>query len=206
MRREAVLVAVLALVVAPLLFAAIMLVAVGDILGVGAPPPEPPEAALVYEGRRVEPGWSTIGCWRERRTYLPDNRACESSEAGLPSPSDQSPDGTLRVRRGEGLSFRTDWPHEPEEVTARAVRTDRPFDAELAADQALRRRGTAPGVHDSPAGYPVLEVAVRRDGEGAEVVMDVPPGEYLLVVRLGVDDAGAVGEAYYDFDVEVEEG
>jgi hypothetical protein len=45
---------------------------------------------------------------------------------------------------------------------------------------------------------------VRTVGKRAEFVADLPPGEYLIMFSLRVDDTAATGEAFYDFEVVVE--
>lgn len=202
MRREVVRAAILVFLVAPVVFVAGVLVISLDLAGVGGPDPEPPEGALVYGDRRVEPDWTTIGCWREARPYLPDNEACISSEAGIRP--EGLPQGTPVVSRGATLRFTTGWPHVPKDIAARAVRTDVSPDDALAMEQDEGRAGGGPGVHYMPLGYEVLEVPVRREAEGAEFSADWAPGEYLVSLRMEVDDAEAVGEAYYDFEIVVE--
>lgn len=201
--RGAVGTAVLALVVAPLLFLGGVYLISSDFLGVGGPDPEPPKAALLHEGRKVEPVWSIIGCWREKRRLLLDNEACVSSEAGVRG-EDGLPPGTLRVERGDKLAFESDWSSVPEKVSARAVRTDVPFDEELAREQDARTTPDQQGVHFAPFGYRAHEVPVRMAGKRGEIVADLPPGEYLITFSMRVDDAAATGEAFYDFEVLVE--
>jgi hypothetical protein len=205
MRPEGVRPATLVFVLAPLVFAAGVLLLGTGLLGTGGPEPQPPEGVLLYEGREVEPEWAIIGCWREKRTHLPDREACVPSEMGRRPPGEELPEGTPRVERGGALRFATEWPHEPEAVTARAVRADVPPDDALAMEQDARRTGGYRGVHYMPLGYEVMEVPVRRRGTQTEIVADLPPGEYLLSVRVDVDDADAVGEAFYDFEIVVEE-
>lgn len=196
----------LVLVLAPIVFVVGMLLLGTDILGVGGPQPRPPAGALYHEGGRVEPEWTTIGCWREKRGLLPDNEACVLSQQGLRPPGEPLPRGTPRVERGEALRFVTVWPHEPERVTARAVRTDVPPDEELAMEQSVSQRGGGGGAHSMPLGLPVEEVPVRREGARTEILLSgLPLGEYLLSVRMDVDDADAVGEVHYDFGIVVEE-
>ena len=69
---------VLVLAVAPVLFTSGLVLISSDLLGVGGPEPKPPRGTLAYGGER-EVGFATIGCWREKRRFLPDNTACVTS-------------------------------------------------------------------------------------------------------------------------------
>jgi hypothetical protein len=203
MKREVTLAGFLVLVAAPLLFVGGVYLVASDLLGVGGPDPEPPKAVLSHEGRKVEPVLSAIGCWREKRRLLPDNEACVSSEAGVRG-EEGLPPGTLRVERGDTLAFESDWGSVPEKVSARVVRTDVPFDEELASEQDRERDYEQQGAYFSPLGYRAQDVPVRMEGRRAEVTADLPPGEYLITFSMRVDDTAATGEAFYDFEVIVE--
>lgn len=203
MRRDALIAGILVLLVAPLLFLGGAYLISSDLLGVGGPAPEPPEAVLLHEGRKVEPEWSTIGCWREKRPFLPDNEACVSSEAGTRG-EEGLPAGTLRVERDDTLAFESDWGSAPDGVSARAVRTDVAFSEELAREQDRERDYQQQGAYHTPLGYRAQELPVRTEGRRAEVTADLPPGEYLITFSMRVDDAKAKGEAFYDFEVIVE--
>jgi hypothetical protein len=165
MRRDALIAGILVLLVAPLLFLGGAYLISSDLLGVGGPAPEPPEAVLLHEGRKVEPEWSIIGCWREKRPFLPDNEACVSSEAGTRG-EEGLPAGTLRVERGDTLAFESDWGSVPEKVSARVVRTDVPFDEELAREQDEEVDYDQEGGHIAPVGYPSRRCRCERWGRG----------------------------------------
>jgi hypothetical protein len=203
MRRDALVAGVLVLLVAPLLFLGGAYLISSGLLGVVGPAPEPPKAVIYHEGRKIEPAWSTIGCWREKRRLLPDKEACISSESGVPG-EEGLPPGTLRVERGDTLSFESGRRSDPERVSASAVRVDVPFDEELASEQDRKRDYQQQGAYYSPLGYRAQEVPVRMEGSRAEVDADLPPGEYVITFSIRVDDAEAAGEAFYDFEVIVE--
>lgn len=187
---------VLVFAVAPVLFAGGLVLVSSDLLGVGGPEPKPPQGTLAYGGER-EVGTATIGCWREKRRFLPDNSACVSSEVGV---SLREP--RLRVPRGERVEFVYGGASAPEGIRARAYRTDVPPNFNLADEQ-----GGPPakeGVHLGPLGFEERRLAVEQTGERARIPTRLPPGEYQFIVSVRVDDETVEGEAHYDFDLAVE--
>lgn len=188
---------VLVYLVAPLLFGGALLLVSSGLLGVGGPEPKPPRGTLAYGGISEAAGIATIGCWREKRRLLPENEVCITGEAGV---STREP--RLRVPSAARMEFAYGGASAPEEVRARAYRTDMPPDLELAEQQ-----GGPPaekGVLFGPLGYEEQRLAVRQEGKRAGIPADLPPGYYVVIVSVSVDDETAVGEAFYAFDVRVE--
>lgn len=186
----------LVFVVAPILFVGGLVLISSDLLGVGGPEPKPPQGTLAYGGES-EVGTATIGCWREKRRFLPDNAACVTSSTGIGLREPR-----LRVPRGARMEFVYGGASAPEEIWVRAYRTDVPPNFDLAEEQ-----GGPPvkeGVHCEPDGVREERLAVEQTGERAGITAELPPGKYQFIVSVRVDDETAEGEAHYDFDVAVE--
>lgn len=187
---------VLVYLVAPVLFGGALVLVSSGLLGVGGPEPEPPQGTLAYGGVR-EVGIATIGCWREKRRVLPDNSACVYSEQGI-----NLDEPRLRVPSGARMEFAYGGASAPKEIRARAYRTDVPPNFELAEEKA--KLPAEKGAHIGPPEHEEQPLAAEQTGERAEIVADLPPGKYLVIVDVRVDNETAEGEAYYDFDVRVE--
>jgi hypothetical protein len=187
---------VLVYLVAPVLFGVALALVNSGLLGVGGPEPKPPQGTLAYGGVR-EVGIATIGCWREKRRLLPDREVCIPSQQGV---SLQEP--RLRVPSGARMQFVYGGASAPKEIRARAYRTDVPPDFELAEEKA--KLPMEKGSHVGPPEHEEQPIVAEQAGKRAEVIAGLPPGKYLIIVDVRVDDEAAEGEAYYDFFVRVE--
>ena len=186
----------LVLLVAPILFVGGLILVSSGLLGVGGPEPRPPQGTLSY-GEEREIGTATIGCWREKRRLLPDNAACISSMTGF-----SSSEPRLRVPSGARMEFAYEGASAPEEIQARAYRTDVAPNFGLAEEPGGSSAGE--GAHLGPTEFEEERLQPAQVGERAGIIADLPPGRYMLIVSVRVDDETAEGEAHYDFEVAVE--
>lgn len=199
-RRRSVLL-LLALVGSPVLAVTGVLLFNTGLLGIGGPLPEPPGGTLEFRGQsQTDPG--ITGCWTEKHRWLPDRRTCTESESGFPTEK-------LRVPEGSRMVFVYGGEESPESVEVRAVNENQGPDQQalLAAHerrQEQRRRGELEGKHLTPEGFEVVGFPVQDVGRQTGILANLPPGEYLVMVSVRVDDRNAEGEAFYSFGVRVE--
>ena len=186
----------LVLVAAPVLFVAGIILVSSGLLGFGGPEPRPPQGTLAYGGES-EVGSATIGCWREKRRLLPDNTACVSSMTGF-----STSEPRLRVPSGARMEFVYGGGSAPEEIGARAYRTDVPPTSGPAEEQG--GPPVKPGEHLGPLEFEEERLTPVQQDKRAFISADLPPGRYMLIVSVRVNDETAEGEAHYDFEVAVE--
>ncbi len=193
---------VLVLIIASPLFAlSILLVVNSGALGFGGSLPYPPKSTLEFGGREwTDPGF--IGCWTEKRPWLPDRETCTESLA-------EARKGQLTGPEGSSMTFVYSGESASEGVSARVVDQNQnpSMEVEIRMDdrrRELRGDGRLEGAHLPYPGFESERLPVRQTGRSAEIPGELPPGEYLITIEVRVDGEDVRGTAYYDFNVVVQ--
>lgn len=180
----------LVLVGSPVLVVAGVLLVSSGILAFGGPIPHPPASTLTFEEQTVNKH-GNIGCWTEKRPYLPDDETCITWSTGKPR-------GEIGVPAGSSVVFTYGGENPPVEVEARAYEHDQ-------ASGGRNPRPEGKPQYVPPRGYTKsTELPVGPVANSTEIAADLGHGEYLMVVLVTADDPTAKGDAAYSFGVAVE--